>query len=283
MTLAMKTVLTIQSQVAAARVGNSVAAFAFERLGVRALCLPTTLLGRRPDRAAKAGGLPGGGPVSAASLAAMLDALDADGALARVDAVLSGYLADAAQADIVLDAVRRVKAANPHATYVCDPVLGDSDSGAYVPAAVAAKIVGALVPAADLITPNIWELSRLTGTHVDNIAHAVRATRQLCRAALVTSAPSPHGIGALYCDQDGAWIVETPLAPGAAKGAGDLFTALFLAHRLSGRTPVSALEAAAGATYDVILRTHGEGDLAVIESQDKLGDPDMRPEARRLE
>jgi pyridoxal/pyridoxine/pyridoxamine kinase len=94
----MKTVLTIQSQVANARVGNSVAAFALERLGVRALCLPTTLLGRRPDRAAEAHVSPGGGPIPPSWLAEMLDALEDDGALANVDVGLSGYLADAGQA-----------------------------------------------------------------------------------------------------------------------------------------------------------------------------------------
>jgi pyridoxine kinase len=271
----MKTVLTIQSQVAGARVGNSVAAFAFERLGVRALCLPTTLLGRRPDR-----GSAGGGPVSASQLSSMLDALEADGALARVDLVLSGYLGEAAHAELVRDAVRRVKSANPSATYVCDPVLGDTESGQYVRGDIADAISQALVPAADLITPNIWELGRLTGVPVHNAASAVRVARSLCRAAVVTSIPSPHGIGALYCDAHDAWVVETPRAPGAAKGAGDLFTALFLAHRLGGRAAPEALERAAGATYDVIARD--ADDLAVIESQDNLGDPDTQPKAKRL-
>ena len=52
--------------VAGARVGNSVAAFAIERLGVRCFQLPTTLLGRRPDH-----GAPGGGPISAEMLGSM--------------------------------------------------------------------------------------------------------------------------------------------------------------------------------------------------------------------
>jgi pyridoxine kinase len=161
-------------------------------------------------------------------------------------------------------------------------VLGDSESGMYVRTAIAAAIEGALVPAADLITPNIWELAFLAGAYVGDVASAVRAARDLCPTALVTSPPSTRGIGALYCDQDESWIVETPLAPAAAKGAGDLFTALFVAHRLGGLAPPAALEAAASATYDVILRTKGEEDLAVIESQDELVHPNTRPKARRL-
>src|SRR5215510_5438204 len=110
----MKTILSIQSQVAGARVGNSVAAFAMERLGVRVLSLPTTLLGRRPDR-----GAPGGGPLPAATLAALLEGLSADGMFSEIDAVLTGYLGSADQAPVILDAVERIKAANPKAVFAC--------------------------------------------------------------------------------------------------------------------------------------------------------------------
>jgi pyridoxine kinase len=116
----VKTILSIQSQVAGARVGNSVAAFAIERLGVRCFQLPTTLLGRRPDH-----GAPGGGPIAADQLASMIDALAEDGLLAEIDAVLTGYLGQPGQVSVILDAVERIKAANPKAIFVCDPVLGD--------------------------------------------------------------------------------------------------------------------------------------------------------------
>ena len=100
----MKTILSIQSQVAGARVGNSVAAFAMERLGVRVMQLPTVLLGRRPDH-----GAPGGGPIAAEMLASMIDALAADALLGEIDAVLTGYVGAAEQAAVILDAVRGSK------------------------------------------------------------------------------------------------------------------------------------------------------------------------------
>ncbi len=103
---------------------HSVAAFAMERLGVRVFQLPTTILGRRPDR-----GPPGGGPLPKETLASLLEGLAADGALGEIDAVLSGYVGDSEQVEVILDAVERVKAANPNALYVCDPVLGDEGKG----------------------------------------------------------------------------------------------------------------------------------------------------------
>jgi pyridoxine kinase len=275
----MKTVLSIQSQVAASRVGNSVACFALERLGVRAIALPTTLYGRRPDK-----GAPGGGPAPAGLMAAMLDALDAEGLLARVDAVLSGYIAQADQAEIVLDAALRVKKANPQAIYVCDPVMGDAEGGLFVNDEIADKIVNKMAPMADLVTPNAWELETMSGFPANDLAAARIAAKSLGRAVLVTSAPSATGVGALYSAANAAWLVETPRAPKAPKGTGDLFTALFLAHRLNGRSIAVALEAAAGATYDVILRSlaNGDGELAIIEAQDKLVDPDTWPTAQPL-
>lgn len=177
----MKTVLSIQSQVVGARVGNSIAAFAFERLGVKAICLPTTLLGRRPDRAAIAGAHPGGGAIPASELMALLDALEADGALKSVDVVLSGYLGEAEQAQVVVEAAQRVKRANPQAIYVCDPVMGDFDSGRYVSPETAEAIARVMVPVSDLILPNAWELGQLAGMAVSSVGETLRAARVMGR------------------------------------------------------------------------------------------------------
>jgi pyridoxine kinase len=266
-------------------VGNSIAGFAFERLGVKAICLPTTLLGRRPDRAAIAGAHPGGGAIPASELMALLDAIDADGALKNVDVVLSGYLGEAEQAAVIVEAAQRVKRANPQAIYVCDPVMGDFDSGRYVSPDTAEAIAKHLIPVADLIVPNAWELAQLAGMATTNAGETLRAARVMGRPALVTSVPAGEGrVGAMFATLRSAWLVETPRAPAAAKGAGDLFTALFIAHRLNGRSSAVALEAAAGATYDVVLRTIATGtdDLAIVESQDKLVDPDTWPTAQPL-
>ncbi len=274
----MKTVLTIQSQVAGAPVGNSVAVFAMERLGVRALALPTTLLGRRPDR-----GPPGGAAVSAETLTSMLDALEADGQLARVDAVLSGYLALSEQAAVVLDAVERVKAANKKAIYACDPVMGDG--GLYVKPDVADAVIGSLLPAADLACPNLWEASRMAGRDLVGLEDARNAARRFGRPMLITSIPTATGLGVLYAAPTGDWLAETPRLPAKAHGTGDLLSALFVARRVKGEGAAVALEAATGAVYDCIVRALAAGvdDLFLAESQEVLADPQTWPRALRLE
>jgi len=277
----MKTVLTIQSQVAGAAVGNSVAVGAFERLGVRAIALPTTLLGCRPDR-----GAPGGGPIAAETLTSMIDALEADGLLAQVDAVLSGYLALGEQAAVVLDAVERVKRANVNAIYCCDPVMGDGGR-LYVKEDVADAVRGSLLPAADLAAPNFYELGRLAGRDLSGIDDARDAVRRFGKPMLVSSIPREGGkIGVMYAAANGDWLVETPMMPNAPKGgAGDLLTALFLARRVKGEGVAVALEAAVCGVNDAFVRAIASEphDILFSLAGDVLADPATWPRATRLE
>ncbi|MEJ0061376.1 MAG: pyridoxal kinase [Terricaulis sp.] len=274
----MKTVLSIQSQVAGARVGNSVAAFAMERLGVRVLQLPTTLLGRRPDR-----GAPGGGPLPKETLLSLIEGLSGDGRLGEIDAVLTGYVGEAEQVEAILEAVERVKAANPAAVFVCDPVLGD-DGKLFVSADIADAVLGTLVPRADWIAPNAFELGMIAGQAIDGLDVARSAARRLGKPLLASSIPTESGVGVLFAAPGGDWFSETPRLPRAPKGAGDLLTALFVARRLLGQAPAVALEAATGAVYDVIVRSLAaeSDDLALPLAQDVLTDPVMWPQARSL-
>lgn len=275
----MKTVLSIQSQVAGARVGNSVAAFAMERLGVRVLQLPTVILGRRPDH-----GPPGGGPIPTATLSAMIDGLAADGILSEVDAVLTGYLGAADHVGVVLDAVERVKAANGRAVFVCDPVLGD-DGKLFVRDEIADAVLNGLWRHADWLTPNVFELGLLTGRTVDSLESAREAARYVGKPVLCSSIRTAIGLGNLLAAPTGDWFCETPRLPRAQKGAGDLLSALYVARRVRGDALVVALEGATGSVYDVIVRSLAveSEDLLLPEAQDLLEEPVTWPRARSLE
>lgn len=275
----MKTILSIQSQVVGARVGNSVAAFAMERLGVRVLQLPTTLLGRRPDH-----GPPGGGPLPNETLASLFDGLAADGLLGEIDAVISGYIGAGEQAEIILDAVERVKSANARAFYVCDPVLGD-DGKAFVSDAIIDAVLNGLVPRADWLAPNAFELGLMAGKVIDGLASAHDAARRFGKPVLASSIRTATGLGVLLTGPNGDWFCETTRLPRAPKGAGDLLTALFVARRVLGQAPAVALEAAVGAVYDVIVRSLAaeSEDLLLPAAQELLAEPVTWPRARPVE
>ena len=275
----IKTILSIQSQVAGARVGNSVAAFAMERIGVRVLQLPTTILGRRPDH-----GAAGGGPLPPETLSSLVDGLAADSVLGEVDAVLSGYLGDPEQVAVVLDAVERVKAANPKAVFVCDPVLGD-EGKLFVGEAIADAVLNGLAPNADWLAPNAYELGLIAGKEIENLDGARDAARRIGKPVLCSSIRTALGLGNLYAAPGGDWFCETARLPRAPKGTGDLLTALFTARRVLGEAPAVALEAATGAVYDVIVRSLAaeSEDLLLPGAQEVLSEPVTWPRAKRLE
>ncbi len=274
-----KTVLSIQSQVASGRVGNSVAAFAIERLGVRVWQLPSTILGRRPDR-----GPPGGGPIPAETLLSLFEGLAAEQRLGEVDAVLVGYLGDPEQVAVALDIVDRVKAANAASVFVCDPVLGD-DGKLFVKEAIADAVINGLAPRADWLAPNVFELGLITGRSIETLAHARDAARRFGKPLLCSSIRTALGLGNLYAAPGGDWFCETARLPHAPKGTGDLLTALFTARRVRGEPAAIALEGATGATYDVIVRSIAaeSEDLLLPEAQAVLEDPVTWPRARPLE
>lgn len=275
----VKTVLSIQSQVVGARVGNSVAAFAMERLGVRVMQAPTTMLGRRPDH-----GTPGGGPIPAETLASLIEGLAADSVFGEIDAVLTGYLGEPEQVAVILDAVERIKAANPDAVFICDPVLGD-EGRLFVSEAVADAVINGLWPHADWLTPNAFELGLITGRAVDGLEPAREAARRIGKPVLVSSIRTALGLGNLYAAPGGDWFCETARLPRAPKGAGDLLSALFTARRIRGEAPAVALEGATGAVYDVIVRSLAaeSEDLLLPVAQDVLEEPVTWPRAQRLE
>jgi pyridoxine kinase len=262
-------VLSIQSDVVRGHVGNSAARFALQRLGLDVWAVPTVLLSNHPGH-----GRFRGEATSATALAALIDGLDAHGWLARCNGVISGYLGAADQARIVADAVRRVKAQNRQAAYLCDPVFGD-DGGAYARPGVAEAMARELVPLADIVTPNRFELSSLTSKKIESATDAVAAARVLGKAeTVVTSVPfAGERIGTVAVTREGVWAVAAPRIELVPNGSGDLLAALYLAARLQGRDAAAALAGACSAVDAVLRASAGADELRLVAAQAELGQP----------
>ncbi len=262
-------VLSLQSEVVRGHVGNSAARFALQRLGLDVWAVPTVLLSNHPGY-----GRFRGETTDAAALGALIDGLDAHGWLARCSGVISGYLGAADQARVVADAVRRVKAQNRQAVYLCDPVFGDDD-GAYARAGVAEAMARELVPLADIVTPNRFELSSLTSKKIESAADAVAAARALGKAeTVVTSVPFEGGrIGTVAVTREGAWAVAAPRIALVPNGSGDLLAALYLAARLQGRDAAGALTGACSAVDAVLRASAGADELRLVAAQGALAQP----------
>ncbi len=274
-------ILSLQSWVAYGHVGNAAAAFPLQRLGAEVWAVHTVQFSNHAGYGAW-----GGRVFGAAEISEVVAGIAARGVLAECDAVLSGYLGEAAIGEVVLEAVARVKAANPRALYCCDPVIGDAGRGVYVRAGVGAFLAASAIPRADIATPNQFELEHLTGRRVvtlDDAKAAVAALQERGpRGVLVTSlrtAATPADAIDLLAAADGAFfLLRTPLLDLAAKGTGDAIAALFLLHWLRTKNARTALEESASALFGVLRRTAEAGarEMLLIAAQDELVAPTTR-------
>lgn len=243
--------LCVSSAVASGYVGINAARFALQELGFEVLAVPTVLFSSHTARSGWRGrALP---PEHVSEL---LDGLAAQGLLADVSLVLSGYLGRPENAAAVAQAVRHVRALNPAVRYVCDPVLGNRAAGSYVAAGVRDAVRDELVPLADVLTPNHYELELLTG-----VADPGLALTRLCgdsRIAVVTSAEDARipadRVGLLLYGGDRVRLATTPRLGVPTHGAGDLTAALFAGQLTRGLDPEAALSATVRAVTRV-LRT----------------------------
>ena len=268
-------VLTIQSTVAFGHVGNAAAVPVLQRLGIAAWPIDTVQLSNHTDHPTVRGGA-----VEPARAAEIVAGLAEIGALAACDALLTGYLGEPAMAEVAADALALVRAANPKALYLCDPVMGSAAKGLYVKPKTAEVIAERLLPKADIAMPNGFELGRLAGCEVDGLDDALAACQSLSQhgpsTVVCTSlAGSGGAIANLAVGGGGAWRVETPRLECPANGAGDVLAALYLGHTLGGADTATALSRAVSGVYAVLRASAAKGgrDLALIESLDALAEP----------
>ncbi len=280
-------ILSIQSAVAFGHVGNSAAVFPLQRIGVEVLPVYTVNFSNHTGYGAWRGPL-----IPPADVAEVITGVEERGAFAQLDAVLSGYQGSVGIGDVIIDAVARVKAANPNAVYSCDPVMGNAKSGCFVAPEIPVLLRERVVPVADIITPNQFELGFLTGTEPVTLDETL-ASVDLVRASgprtvLVTSvedpAAEPGTIGMIAADDTGAWSVRTPLLPIKANGSGDVTAALFTAHYLESGSAATALERTASSVFDLIDTTLASGDreLRLVESQEFFARPRLQFAATQL-
>ncbi|MFT3872906.1 MAG: pyridoxal kinase PdxY [Nocardioides sp.] len=280
-------ILSIQSSVAYGHVGNSAAVFPLQRLGHEVWPVLTVVFSNHTGYGAWRGPL-----LTADDVRDVITGIEERGVLSTCDAVLSGYQGSPAIAEVIVDAVGRVKAANPRATYTCDPVMGNANSGCFVDPAIPPVIRERVIPVADIITPNQFELGFLTGTEpktlTDVLASADLAREMGPSVVLVTSVERPDRpadtIEMMAVTGDGAWIVQTPRLPMKANGSGDITAALFTAHLHETGSPSEALARTASSVFTVLQATlaSGERELRLVEAQDAIADPACEFTPRQL-
>jgi pyridoxine kinase len=279
--------LSIQSHVAYGHVGNSAAVFPLQRLGCEVWPIHTVQLSNHTGYGSWKGEV-----FEADLIREVVDGIAARGVLGSCDGVLSGYVGAPDTGEAILDAVSRVKRANARARYCCDPVIGDVGRGVFVRPGIPEFMRERMVPAADVLTPNQFELDMLSGRKTATLADAraaADAVRALGpRAILVTSLHTDEtpadAIDLLACDDGGCFRVQTPRLPISVNGAGDAIAALFFFHYLRNNSVAQALSRAASSIFGVLRRTAeaDAGEILLIDAQEELVSPSRVFQAERL-
>jgi pyridoxine kinase len=273
-------VILVNSLVARGAVGGRAAVFVLERLGFAVWLVPTVLRSWHP----------GHGPATRivsppAEFQRLLADLAATRRLSEVGAILTGYLGDAAQVTSIVHLVQALKARNPGALLLCDPVIGDHGR-LFQPEAIATAVRDRLVPLADIVTPNRFELEWCTGMATTDNAGLIDAARRLGRAeVVVTSAFAPPGdLGNLLIHGDQVHVAGHGALPSVPNGTGDLLAALYLAHRLADELPEEALLKSVSSTLRLAERAVelGADELPLAAAKDDLLSPPRGVSLSRL-
>lgn len=283
-------IVSLQSAVAYGHVGNSAAVFPMQRLGNEVWPVYTVNFSNHTEYPTWRGPV-----MTPEQVADVLDGMSF--AFGEVDLFVSGYLGSAELAEVVYDAVQRIKRANPSARYICDPVIGNAQIGSFVAPEIPGVFRDHLIPLADAVTPNQWELALLTGADLGGegagpqgesaagaedatvlTARTVEAARSLKDTALITSASGSTAdtLRLIEVTPEKAMYVETPRLGGNVVGAGDLATAMYAA--LQGEAVQDRLAHLAGTMFDIVSEVRGRGlaELPLVECQDLIVAPRSR-------
>lgn len=260
----MRRALVISSFVAKGTVGLQATLPAFNGCSIEAISIPTVVLSNHPGFKACSGTA-----IECETLHAMLDALDANGWLSSIDAIFTGYLPSADHVRVAQTAIARVKAANPAALYLADPVLGDDPSGLYVSRETAVAIRDILLPLAAITTPNRFELAWLSGVDVTDRATAVTAARRL-DVPLTAATSIPCGdehLENLLISPTETCIETVKRLDAAPHGTGDFFAGVLLAEVLRDAAPANALVEATRKTERLVAASQHSSDLVFAAVQ----------------
>jgi pyridoxine kinase len=278
-------ILSIQSAVAYGHVGNSAAVFPLQRLGFEVWPVNTVLFSNHTGYGAWRGRAVGLDWVEE-----IVEGIAERGAIPRTRAVLSGYLGDPSLGEAVLRAVERVREARPDMVYACDPVMGDEGRGFFVKPGIPEFFKARAVPAADIVTPNRFELAYLAAMEIGTVEEALAAAAKV-RAmgpeiVVCTSLTlgDKRELGILADSAEASWVVWTPNLPVTLNGTGDVFTALFLGNWLAKGELAPTLESAVASMYALVEATHraGSRELELVAAQGELVAPRCCFRAQRL-
>ncbi len=229
-------VISVQSQLVYGYAGNSAAVPPLRQLGLRVAEVPTTLLSNAPFYDTLRGRV-----LPDDWFADLLRGASERGLPQRARALVSGYFGSVANGAAFADWLDATLPQAPQLRFCLDPVIGDTHTGPYVEAGLERIFVERLLPRAWLVTPNAFELGRLTGLPALEQDEAIAAARVLLERGpqwvLAHSVAGASGeLVTLAIGREGIWRWTSPYLPVDVAGTGDVLMSLLVAFLLRGET-----------------------------------------------
>lgn len=256
-------VISIQSQVVHGHVGNSAAVLPMQARGLEVAAVPTTLLSNSPHFETMRGRV-----LEPELVGDLLRGVEERGLIEMSRYIISGYLGSRANGEVVAAFVKRARMLNPDIIYICDPVMGDSNLGVFVADQVVECMLDQLVPLADLLTPNQFEVGLIASCQpaswqeLETAAakiQAVRGARLVVTGCALPDTPDGSLENVVFEGQTRTRLTS-PRLPIVPVGTGDLFTGLLTANLAHDSTLIEAARDAAAIVLDVLERTIAAGE-----------------------
>jgi len=269
-------IISIQSQVVHGHVGNSAAVLPMQAHGLNVAAVPTTLLSNHPHFETMRGRV-----LESELVGDLLRGVEERGLIETSRYIVSGYLGSRANGDVVAAFVERARRINPGITYICDPVMGDINLGVFVADQVVECLLERLIPLADLLTPNQFEVGLIAKSQPTSWPEfeaavgriqAHRGARLVATGCVFDGTPA-GSLENVVCDGGTRTRLTSPRLPIVPVGTGDLYTGLLTAKLAHGFRLVEAARRAAATVLTILGHTiaTGEHDMQLASVIDVLG------------
>lgn len=170
------------------------------------------------------------------------------------DGLYCGFLGNEEQIDIVREFVEMFRPP----LFLLDPVMGDHGKSYSSITEMHVQKMKALLPLADIITPNITEACLLTGTPWKDGEWTMQELSGLCEklaslclkdsvsaSIVITGIRQGNSLVNFLWDDGVYTTVSTPIAGASRPGTGDIFASILAADAVRGETLLSSVQKAA--------------------------------------
>lgn len=187
------------------------------------------------------------------------------------------------------DIIEELKTLNPDLIYLCDPVLGDNGK-LYVPEGLVKIYIDRVIPQADIITPNLFELELIYGSQINSETDIFKALEHChskgTQTVIISSCKgdTPNDLVLYASSKDSQHIIKIKFdrLAGSFAGTGDAFAAMFLAWFTKLKDLKSACEHSISAMLHILNRTNSARidddqilEMSLVQSKRDIESPEL--------